>query len=113
MNRLKTILSAFCVITLITSCNMNTENQNPFFEDYTTLHGTVPFDDIKIEHYEPAFMEGMKQHKAEIDAIVNNPEAPTFANTIEPYEKSGQLLSKASRVFSVLRSAETNDEMQA
>ena len=92
---------------------MNTENQNPFFEDYTTLHGTVPFDDIKIEHYEPAFMEGMKQHKAEIDAIVNNPEAPTFANTIEPYEKSGQLLSKASRVFSVLRSAETNDEMQA
>jgi len=113
MNRLKTILSAFCVITLITSCNMNnTEKTNPFFEDYTTLHGTVPFDDIKIEHYEPAFIEGMKQHKAEIDAIVNNPEAPTFANTIEPYEKSGQLLSKASRVFSVLRSAETNDEMQ-
>ncbi|MBE6283414.1 MAG: M3 family metallopeptidase [Mediterranea massiliensis] len=90
----------------------NTEKTNPFFEDYTTLHGTVPFDDIKIEHYEPAFIEGMKQHKAEIDAIVNNPEAPTFANTIEPYEKSGQLLSKASRVFSVLRSAETNDEMQ-
>lgn len=113
MNRLKTILSAFCVITLITSCNMNnTEKTNPFFEDYTTLHGTVPFDDIKIEHYEPAFIEGMKQHKAEIDAIVNNPEAPTFANTIEPYEKAGQLLSKASRVFSVLRSAETNDEMQ-
>lgn len=113
MNHFKTFLSAFCVITLITSCNMNnTEKQNPFFEAYTTLHGTVPFDDIKIEHYEPAFIEGMNQHKADIDAIVNNPEAPTFANTIEPYEKSGLLLGKVARVFSVLSSAETNDDMQ-
>lgn len=112
MKRIKQTLALVAMLAFITSCSMNQTEKNPFFEDYATLHGTVPFDQIKMEHYEPAMIEGMRQHKEEIDAIVNNPEAPTFANTIEAYEKTGQLLSKAMRVFSVLRSAETNDEMQ-
>ncbi|WP_291584636.1 M3 family metallopeptidase [Bacteroides sp.] len=86
--------------------------QNPFFEKYTTPYGTVPFDKIKTEHYEPAIREGIRQQAAEIDAIVNNPEAPTFANTILAYEKSGKLLDRVTTVFGNLRSAETNDDLQ-
>jgi peptidyl-dipeptidase len=86
--------------------------QNPFFEKYTTPYGTVPFDKIKTEHYEPAIREGIRQQTAEIDAIVNNPEAPTFANTILAYEKSGELLDRVTTVFGNLRSAETNDDLQ-
>ena len=86
--------------------------QNPFFEKYTTPYGTVPFDKIKNEHYEPAIREGISRQAAEIDAIVNNPESPTFANTILAYEKSGELLDRVTTVFGNLRSAETNDDLQ-
>lgn len=85
---------------------------NPFFSPYNTPHGTVPFDQIKLEHYEPAILKGMAQQKAEIDAIVNNPEAPTFANTIEPYELSGEMLKRTTTVFSNQLSANTNDALQ-
>ena len=88
---------------------------NPFFQykEWKTPHGTYPFNDIKPEHYMPAFEEGIKQGLAEIDAIVNNPAAPTFKNTIEAYEKSGELLSMVAGCFYNLTSAETNDELQA
>lgn len=87
--------------------------QNPFLTPYTTPHATVPFDQIKLEHYKPALMEGIRQQNAEIEAIVANPEAPTFENTIEAYETSGELLNRVSGVFGNLMSAETSDEMQA
>lgn len=86
--------------------------QNPFFEKYNTPHGTVPFDKIKTEHYEPAIREGIRQHIAEINAITDNPEVPTFDNTLLAYEKSGDLLNRVVTVFSNLRSAETNDDLQ-
>lgn len=86
---------------------------NPFFEDYNTPYGAVPFDKISIEHYMPAFVEGMNQHKLEIDAIAGNPEAPTFDNTIAAMDYSGELLNKVSSVFFNLTSSHTNDEMQA
>lgn len=87
--------------------------QNPFLEKYTTPHGTVPFDKIETEHYEPAILEGIRRQTAEIDAIVNNPEAPTFTNTLLAYEKSGELLERVTTVFGNLQSAETNDDLQA
>ncbi|MEG1838087.1 MAG: M3 family metallopeptidase [Bacteroidaceae bacterium] len=87
--------------------------QNPFLEKYNTPHGTAPFDKIKTEHYEPAIIEGMKQQTAEVEAIINNPQAPTFANTIVALEESGQLLNRVTTVFGNLLSAETNDDMQA
>ncbi len=89
-----------------------TENKNPFLNSYNTPHGTAPFHLIKIEHYEPAIMEGMKEQNEEIDAIINNPEAPTFQNTIVALEKSGALLERVTTVFGNLMSAETSDEMQ-
>lgn len=87
--------------------------QNPFFQKYNTPHETVPFDKIKMEHYEPAILEGMRRHSEEINAITENPETPTFANTIAAYEKSGDLLNRVLTVLGNLRSANTCDEMQA
>lgn len=97
------------MLTLLTACQ--TEQKNPFFETYTTPYGAPPFDQIKLEHYLPAFLEGMAQQKAEIDAIVNNTEAPTFANTIEALEYSGSLLDKVTYVFFNVYMADGNDEM--
>ena len=85
---------------------------NPFFSKYNTPHGTVPFDQIKLEHYEPAIVEGMARQKAEIDAIINNPDEPTFANTVEPYELSGEMLERTTTVFGNQLSANTCDELQ-
>ena len=87
--------------------------QNPFFEVYSTPHGTAPFDKIKTEHYEPAIREGISRQAVEIDVLTNNPEAPTYANTILAYEQSGELLDRVMAVFGNLRSAETNDDLQA
>ena len=91
---------------------MNLDN-NPFLTDYPTLHGTVPFHLIKTEHFEPALRQGMERHNEEIAAIVSQPAAPDFTNTIVALEKSGGLLNRVSTVFGNLLSAETSDEMQA
>ncbi len=105
-------LSLILISTLV--CIM-TNAENPFFnyKNWDTPHGTYPFNEIKAEHYMPAFEEAMRQGLAEIDAIANNPKAPTFANTIEAYEKSGQMLNVVASCFYNLCSAETNDELQA
>lgn len=87
-------------------------NNNPFFAPFGTPHGTIPFDRIRPEHFEPALREGIRQQMAEIKAITSSPEVPTFANTIEAYERSGRLLGTVSEVFSNLHSAETDSKME-
>ena len=87
--------------------------QNPFLTKYETPHQTTPFNLIRNEHFEPAMMEGMKRQNEEIDHIIQNPEPPTFENTLEELEKSGELLGRVTTVFSNLMSADTNDEMDA
>lgn len=89
------------------------ENTNPFLTVSHTPFETTPFHLIKTEHFEPAMEEGMKVHNQEVDAIVNSPDAPTFANTIVALEKSGALLDRVTTVFGNLLSAETNDELEA
>jgi Zn-dependent oligopeptidase len=79
---------------------------------FNTKYNTAPFSQIKNEDYIPAFQEGIALAKAEIDAIVNNPEKPTFENTIETLAFSGNTLDRISSIFFNLNSAETNDEMQ-
>ncbi len=79
---------------------------------FNTKHNTAPFSQIKIEDYVPAFQEGIALAKAEIDAIVNNPDEPTFENTIVAMDFSGDILDRLSSIFFNLNSAETNDEMQ-
>lgn len=96
----------------------NAERKNPFMEPYGTPHDTVPFDKIRFDDFEPAFMEGMRREDEEIEKIVNNPEPPTFDNTIIYYDDSKgdsyyDLLDRVSTVFSCLMSAETNPKMEA
>lgn len=86
---------------------------NPFFTEYTTPFGVPPFDKIEVAHYKPAFEKGMEEQKKEIDAIVNNPEEPTFENTIVALDRSGELLTKVMYAFSGQSSVNTTDEIQA
>ncbi len=83
---------------------------NPFLATYTAPFDAIPFDKIKLEHYLPAFEEGMKQGKEEINQIKKN--TPSFKNTIEALERSGELLDKVSNVFFNMNSCNTSDEMQ-
>lgn len=85
--------------------------QNPFLEPYHTFHDATPFDRIKLSDYEPAMREGMKQEDEEIRQIIDNPQKPTFANTILALEHAGKLLDRVTTVFFNLTSAETCDEM--
>jgi len=85
---------------------------NPFFEKSPLPFQAPPFDRIKDGDFQPAIEEGMKQELAEVQAIANNPEAPTFANTIEAMERSGELLRRVQRVFGLLTQANTNPTLQ-
>jgi peptidyl-dipeptidase Dcp len=86
---------------------------NPLLGTWTTPFQVPPFAEIKPEHFLPAFKAAIADERKEIDAIANNPQPPTFANTIEAQERSGRLLSRVSGVFSNLSSADTNRELQA
>ena len=107
---------ALSVITLA-SCTSKPEQKteaeapNPFLSEYTTPFQVPPFDQIKNEHYLPAFEAGMKEQLAEVEAIVGNAETPTFQNTILPFDKSGETLDRVSNVFFNLNECLTNDEM--
>ena len=102
-------------LLLIVGCQQQSNmdpNINPFFQEWNTPYEVPPFMDIKDEHYMPAYQKGMEENLSEIDLIVNNPEAPTFANTIEELERTGKLLTKVARVFSNLASSNTNPKLQ-
>ena len=88
-------------------------NSNPLLNVFGTPYGTAPFHLIKTEHFEPAILQAMEEHDKQIEAIIQNHEGPTFANTIEALERSGALLDRVTTIFGNLLSAETNDEMQA
>ncbi|MBR3529486.1 MAG: M3 family metallopeptidase, partial [Bacteroidales bacterium] len=110
----KKILIAGCAALLMVSACKNKANdmENPFFGEWNTPYNIPDFEKIKPEHYMPAFEEGIKRQKAEIDAIVNNSEAPTFANTIEALEQSGDLLNEVSAVFFNLAECINSPEME-
>mgnify|MGYP002622835479 CR=1 FL=1 len=97
--------------------NDNEQRKNPFFEPYNTPHDTAPFDRIRLDDFEEAFMEGIRRDNEQIDKIINNPEKPTFDNTIisvdDEKDNYYDLLSRTSTVFFNLLSAETNDDMDA
>ncbi len=85
---------------------------NPLLEDFNTPFGVPPFEEIKAEDYKQAFEVGIDQHEKEIQAIVNNQEAPDFGNTIEAFERSGKLLNRNNLVFENILSSETSDILQ-
>ncbi len=107
------------LVVVLGACNSSKKSDvadaapNPFFTEYTTPFGVPPFDKIEVAHYKPAFEKGMEEQKKEIDAIVNNPEEPTFENTIVALDRSGELLTKVMYAFSGQSSVNTTDEIQA
>ena len=85
---------------------------NPFFAEWTTPYGIPPFDQIEDAHYKPAFEAGIEQLRADVAAIRNNPEPPTFANTVEALELAGGLLERVYGVFGNITNTDTNDALQ-
>ena len=92
---------------------MSLATSNPLLQPWNTPFGLPPFEQIRAEHFEPAFEEAMKQHRAEMDAIGANPQAPTFANTIAAMDRSGRLLDRVGELFHNLTSSETSPALQA
>ena len=111
MKKIMLLLSLLAII-VINSCQSPDLQDNPLLTEFNTPFGAPPFNEIDDEHYLPAIEEGIRQHKIEIEEIINNPEAPTFENTIVAYDNAGGLLRRVSLVFGGLRSAETNPRLQ-
>jgi peptidyl-dipeptidase Dcp len=88
-------------------------NHNPLLSDWNTPHAMPPFEDIETGHFLPAFEQAFAEHLQEIDAITGRAEPPTFANTIEALEQSGNLLTRVASVFFTLTSAHASDELRA
>jgi peptidyl-dipeptidase Dcp len=108
MNK-RIIAAAGGILCLLSSCD---NKMNPLLTDSTLPYGAPPFDKIKTEHYLPAFEQAITEAKAEIDAIVNNPDAPTFENTIAALDEAGGRLNDVASIFYNLMEADTNEEMQ-
>lgn len=116
---MRKIVMAASVAVALSACGSsgkkteNVETGNPFFTEYKTPFGVPPFDQIKLEHYMPAFVQGMEEQVKEIDQIINQTDEPDFENTIVAFDQSGALYRKVSTVFGGQNSVNTNDEMQA
>lgn len=108
MNK-RILAAAGGILCLLSSCD---NKMNPLLTDSTLPYGAPQFDKIKTEHYLPAFEQAITETKAEIDAIVNNPDAPTFENTIAALDEAGGRLNDAAGIFYNLMEADTNDQMQ-
>lgn len=106
-------LFAIGALVILCACAAQVfEQGNPFFEPYGTEFNVHPFDRILPEHFVPAFEEGMARQNAEIEAIVNDPDEPSFENTITALDLSGELLGEVSSVFFSLNGSNTNEELQ-
>lgn len=108
MNK-RILAAAGAILCLLSSCD---NKMNPLLTDSTLPYGAPQFDKIKTEHYLPAFEQAITEAKAEIDAIVNNQDAPTFENTIAALDEAGGRLNDAAGIFYNLMEADTNDQMQ-
>lgn len=108
-------LFAFAIMIMSLSACKNSKKitDNPFFEsEWSTPYGVPPFDRIELEHFEPAFEQGMSLHNEEITRIAESNDEPTFENTILAFDNSGEMLSRVATVFGMLEAAETNEQMQ-
>jgi peptidyl-dipeptidase Dcp len=107
------LMLAFCVAAAVSGCGGKAPAENPFFSEWTTPFGVPPFDQVREEHYLPAFEKAIDDWRAEVEEIADNPEPPTFGNTLAALDNSGLLMDKVSSVFYTLLSAETNERIQA
>jgi len=110
---MKKIFFTIMTLTALSACCKNAERTNPFFEEWNTPYGNAPFSKIEVSDYMPAFERGIAEQKADIEAIIANPAAPDFENTVAAFDRSGELLSKVSGVFFNLAESDSTPEMQA
>ena len=106
---MRKFLLALCALISISSCKMS---ENPLLVESPLPYGAPQFDKIRADHYMPAFKQGIAEAKAEIDAIVNNQEEPSFQNTIEALEFAGSTLNRVAGIFYNILEADTNDKLQ-
>ncbi len=106
---MKQIIATISLLMALTACT----DKNPFEQKWDTPYGTAPFSKISEADYKPAILKGIKERAAEIEAIVSNPEAPTFENTIAAFENSGQLLSRVTGVFYNISESDATPSIQA
>ena len=109
MKKVLTATAIFATALMMTSCN----SKNPLLEEWNTPFGIAPFSEIRAEHYKPAVLKAIEEHNKEIDAIVANPEAPTFENTIVALDNSGELFDRIYAVFSNGASINATPEIMA
>jgi peptidyl-dipeptidase Dcp len=108
---MKSLVLIGAIVSITIACKQ--KNMNPLLvSEFNTPYQTAPFNDIKLEHFKPAFIEAMERGKAEVTAIKQNPQEPTFENTIEALEFSGMLLARTSGIFFNLLGTENNEEIQ-
>ena len=112
MKKLTCIVVGVGIVACSCSNKKKLDMSNPFFQVWETPYQVPPFDKIESKHYIPAFEEGMKQQIEEVEAIIKQKDAPTFVNTIEALDYSGELLEKVAAVFFNLLETNNNDEMQ-
>lgn len=105
-------MTALCSAALLSACGQKQSTENPFFTDWDTPFGVPPFEKIMPEHYVPAYEEGMAREKAEIEAIVSNPDAPTFENTVLAYDNTGEFLRKVSTTFGCVTGTDMTPELE-
>ena len=103
----------FVMLSASTSCRHEQATENPFFSAWDTPYGIPPFDQIRPEHYMPAFERAMSLQNAEIDAIASDKSTPTFANTIEAYDRTGSELERVGSIFGMLSESDSDDEIRA
>ncbi len=108
----KSLLIMFLSAVILTGCNQKKKSDNPLLNSFDTPFEVPPFEKIRAAHFMPAFLKAFQDQKNEVQAIIMNPEAPTFENTIKALEYSGQLLTRVNRVFGSINSANTNDTLQ-
>jgi peptidyl-dipeptidase Dcp len=111
--KIKSIKFHILFVLLFLAAFAAAAEDNPFLSPYNTPFEVPPFAKIKVEHYLPALKQGIDQQQQEIQAIAANPAPPTFANTVEALDSSGALLRSVENVFNAMRSADTNDQLQA
>ena len=108
----KTLMTILVSGLMLASCSKQETTDNPLLQKWDTPFETAPFEKIKVEHYLPAFEAAMEEHNKEIQAIIDNAEAPTFDNTIAALDYAGETLSKVAGVFFNMMAANTSEELQ-
>ncbi len=109
----KLLIMVLAATAVLTSCSQQKTVENPLLAEWNTPFGIPPFEQVKLEHFMPAYVEAMAKHNAEVDSIINNADAPTFENTIVAFDNSGALLDKISPVFSSLSSVNSSQEVMS